>query len=93
VNLSWSERGDPDGDSTGSYVNVFRTYFDFGAGVWTPWTLIFEGWAQGSSFRFGAEHGLAANACYAWRVFAVDLSYRSAPYYGSSEWSVFCAAP
>jgi hypothetical protein len=93
VNLSWSERGDPDGDSTGSYVNVFRTYFDPGTGVWTPWTLIFEGWAQGSSFRFGAEHGLAANACYAWRVFAVDLSYRSAPYYGSSEWSVFCAAP
>jgi hypothetical protein len=93
VNLSWSDRGDPEGDPTGAYVNVFRTYFDPGTGAWTPWALIFEGWAQGSSFRFGPEHGLAANACYAWRVIAVDLSYRSAPHYGSSEFSVFCAAP
>jgi hypothetical protein len=90
LTLIWRNNGDPDGDSVGAWVNLFRTQYDFGAQRWGDWEFVHQGWGQGDRLEIGGPHGLMPGACYAWRVFAVDLGYLSNPYYAESGWSVFC---
>ncbi len=74
------------------WVNLFRTDYDWGRQAWGDWQFVYQGWASGGTYQpLGTEHGLVASSCYTWRVFSVDLSYQSQPWYVASDWSVFCA--
>jgi len=81
VTFQWIDNGDPDGDPVSSYINVYR--YDPSS---QKWTLTYNGWVNGTSLTLT---NLQPGSYYGWRVYAIDQTQRSDPWYTESEKSGF----
>lgn len=85
ITFQWQNNGDPDGDAVGFYLNIFQ--YDFYS---AQWVLVYKGAVEGTSTTL---YNFQEFSYYAWRVFAVDWSQRSDPWFTASDWSFFSTVP